>query len=516
MKATLLYVYALLAALTLGACSENYLDTESNNAEKRLILSNTSNIAMAVNGLSKMMSTQYLKTQGMNGEGTILTQYGNLHGNDFQKCDFTLWLQMTNLDFVENSTSIYDYYPWYYYYKILGNANAIISNVDAATGPDNEKRFLKAQALTFRAYCFFRLSQLYSKRWADSNNGASRGVVLRLDESTGNMAISTLAETYARIYQDLDDALALYAESKLNRDGDENYAVNADVAHAIYARAALTREDWATAASHAASARANYTLMNNAQYVDGGFNAPNKEWIWSVYSNAQETLHYFQFFAFQGSNSNAAAARNYPCAISKELYDSIPTTDVRRAMFLNPDTMTFNTSSGLAGKWMTAYAKRVYKKKLYSTSRIYAYMQFKMQAVSNPGVGEIPLFRAAEMYLTEAEANCHLGKEAEAQALLVALNKTSGRDTAYTCTKTGDELLAEVRRYRRIELWGEGFDWFDYKRWNLPIVRRTFADGGSFHSAFAVTIKPNEKNNWTWVIPSRETDYNKLITSNKE
>ena len=260
MKATLLYIYALLAALTLGACSDNYLDTESNDAEKRLILSNTSNIAMAVNGLSKMMSTQYLSSQGMNGEGAILTLYGNYHGNDFQKCDLTGWVQMTNLDFVENSTSIYDYYPWYYYYKILGNANAIINNVDAATGPDNEKRFLKAQALTFRAYCFFRLSQVYSKRWSDSNNGASRGVVLRLDESTGNMAVSTLAETYARIYQDLDDALALYAESKLNRDEDENYAVNADVAHAIYARAALTREDWAVAASHAASARANYTL----------------------------------------------------------------------------------------------------------------------------------------------------------------------------------------------------------------------------------------------------------------
>ena len=72
MKATLLYIYALLAALTLGACSDNYLDTESNDAEKRLILSNTSNIAMAVNGLSKMMSTQYLSSQGMNGEGAIL------------------------------------------------------------------------------------------------------------------------------------------------------------------------------------------------------------------------------------------------------------------------------------------------------------------------------------------------------------------------------------------------------------------------------------------------------------
>lgn len=73
MKATLLYIYALLAALTLGACSDNYLDTESNDAEKRLILSKTSYIAMAVNGLSKMMSTQYLSSQGMNGEGAINT-----------------------------------------------------------------------------------------------------------------------------------------------------------------------------------------------------------------------------------------------------------------------------------------------------------------------------------------------------------------------------------------------------------------------------------------------------------
>ncbi len=32
------------------------------------------------------------------------------------------------------------------------------------------------------------------------------------------------------------------------------------------------------------------------------------------------------------------------------------------------------------------------------------------------------------MYLIEAEADCHLGYEAEAQALLTGLNKTSGRD----------------------------------------------------------------------------------------
>lgn len=80
-------------------------------------------------------------------------------------------------------------------------------------------------------------------------------------------------------------------------------------------------------------------------------------------------------------------------------------------------------------------------------------------------------FRSAEMYLIEAEANCHLGnKDTETQNLLIELNRTSGRNTAYTCTKTGDELLEEVKLYRRIELWGEGFDWFDYKRWKESIV----------------------------------------------
>ncbi|MBR1621335.1 MAG: RagB/SusD family nutrient uptake outer membrane protein, partial [Prevotella sp.] len=61
-----------------------------------------------------------------------------------------------------------------------------------------------------------------------------------------------------------------------------------------------------------------------------------------------------------------------------------------------------------------------------------------------------------------------------------------------------------------VELWGEGFQWSDFKRWKLPIVRHTFAEGGNAHPAVAVTIQPNDPitNNWTWVVPANETDYN--------
>jgi hypothetical protein len=52
------------------------------------------------------------------------------------------------------------------------------------------------------------------------------------------------------------------------------------------------------------------------------------------------------------------------------------------------------------------------------------------------------------------------------------------------------------------------------KRWGDPLARKSFANNGSFISALAVTIQPNEKNKWTWFIPAREIDYNKLAQQN--
>ena len=138
-------------------------------------------------------------------------------------------------------------------------------------------------------------------------------------------------------------------------------------------------------------------------------------------------------------------------------------------------------------------------------------MQLKQQAKALPGVGEINLFRSAEMYLIEAEAYCHLNQEAEAQKLLIELNKNSGRDSEYTCAKIGTDLLNEVYLYNRIELWGEGHDWFNYKRWGLPLVRHAAKDGGTFPSNFAITVQPEDKDGWTWIIPSMETDFNPAI-----
>lgn len=499
-------LYILVGVALLGACSKDYLSTTpTSSTATPTIFETTQNAALAINGLNKLMTRQFLGSQGFNGEGTIKMYYGNYPGNHFF-VNLPGWSSIINGLYTENTSSIYLYYPWYYYYMLIGNANAIIVNIDKAVGPQNQREFVKAQALTFRAYSYFMLSQLYSVRWKDSNNGAADGVVLRLDESTGDMPLSTVGEVYKQVYADLDEAIALYTSSGLKRT--KNYDPDLNVAYAIYARAALTREDFPKAATMAVNARNGYPLMNNTAYK-AGFYTPTSEWIWSSYGASDETLYFYSYFAYIAYNSSASAVRTYPKCISKELFNQIPASDIRKSLFLDPTGYTYTTSSGVASAALKARAFQLFPA-LYSTATAYAYMQFKVAAEDLPGVGNLNHFRSSEMYLIEAEA-VYQSNPTVAQNALIALNKTSGRDPLYTCDKTGAALLQEIKKYRAIELWGEGFDWFDHKRWGDPIVRKDPANGGNFISVLAVTILPNANNNWTWKIPLKETDYNDAL-----
>ena len=509
MKKIIFYSNILLL-ICFAACKKEYLNTTPTDAAStETVFENTKNAALAVNGLAKMMTRQYLSSQGFNGEGTIKMYYGNYPGADFY-VNLPGWAAIINATNNEISTSIYDYYPWYYYYKIIGNANTIIARIDNAEGSQEEKDFIKAQALTYRAYCYMMLVQLYGVRWSDSQNGSTKAVALRLDESIGEIPRSTLGECYNQIYKDLDKAISLYSSSGKKRTG--NYEVDINVAYAIYARAALNKQDYTNAESYAKKAREGYTLMNNDDYK-AGFANPTSEWIWSSYGASDETLYFYSFQAYIAYNSTASAVRTYPKCINKLLFEKIPESDIRRSLFLNPQSYKYNTSTGqvTAKTPLDSVARSMYSD-LQSNATVYAYMQFKFKANDMPGVGNLNHFRSSEMLLIEAEAKYFQNKPAsEIQQLLLELNKATGRDPSYTTSKTGEALWNEVKLYRSIELWGEGFDWFDLKRWGATISRVSSDNGGSYPAALAVTINPEQNNKWTWVIPNKEFDYNSLI-----
>lgn len=462
---------------------------------------------MTINGLARLMTKQYLAQQGFNGEGTIKMFYGTYPGNDASR-NLPGWAPIINGTYHTNVSSLYLYYPWYYYYRIIGNANALIVNIENANGTDAEKQRVKAQALTYRAYSFLMLSQLYCDRWVDSNNGSSKGIVLRIDESTGELAPATLAETYAQIYADLDEAITLFTSSKYERAADNVWDPNINVAYATYARAAITKGDWANASKYAKLAYDGYPLMSVSEY-QAGFCLPNQEWIWGCYGGSEQSLFYYQFGAYIAYNSTASIVRSYPVCISKELLEQMDESDIRRGLFLDPKEDTYNQSTGAAGAELNTRARSMFPA-IASNATVYAYMNLKFKCTDAPGVGYLNNFRSSEMYLIEAEAEYHLNNTANAKNALIKLVKESGRNPEYTCDATGEDLLKEIKFQRRVELWGEGFDWFDLKRWKDGISRKSFKDGGNFVSTLDVTVEPTAENNWVWMYPKKETDFNKL------
>jgi len=71
--------------------------------------------------------------------------------------------------------------------------------------------------------------------------------------------------------------------------------------------------------------------------------------------------------------------------------------------------------------------------------------------------------RAAEMALIEAEALAQQGNTGGAKTILEELIQT--RQPDYTAdASNSDVLIKEIWLQRRIELWGEGFRFFDLKR----------------------------------------------------
>lgn len=533
-----LFAGSLLAGMMLvSSCAGDYLDTAPTDSTGATdAVGTTANAMKALNGIAKIMTTQHSYFGGgFAGENNIMIQYESYPSENYNYNYYASgWSPIFNQEFHTRTNSIYDAYAWYYYYTIAGNANTILANIDNAEGTEAERNFVKASALTFRAYAFEKLVHYYCWRWQDSNNGASQGIVLRLDESTGGQGYATLAETYAQIYKDLDEAIMLFEQSGMDRNASQVWMPNINVAHAIYARAALTKQDYTKALTEAKLARQNYPLMSNAEY-HAGFCNPTSEWIFGSFGSAQENNWYWSYgtqYACNGYYANAAGAANGAGSIGRELINRIPNNDARKALFLTEDKFpgyNFNDGSamdlgyGILGMgddekkadalWeeAAAYCQKMAVSGLeapYQAGHMYLGGQLKFYVFDTPGVSYLPFIRSSEMVLVEAEANYFLNDETAARAALVELNATSGRNPEYTCDKSGEALWNEIMDYRELELWGEGFAWSDYKRWNRDIVRHSFAEGGNAHISVAKTIPASGVNKWTWDVPLNETDYN--------
>lgn len=534
--------YALCAALTLplASCGEDFLETApQSSTTKNDLFKDVETAQYAVNGLGRLMSKQYLSNQGFNGEGTVYAYQGEFPGDGVQKLSYSGWQNIIKSNYNQahnNNVGV----TWYYYYRVIGNANQILENIPenfATEGVRRQWDYIKAQALTFRAYSYLMLAQTFSRRWTD-RNGQSRGVVLRVDTSDDPMPCSTLAQTLDLVYSDLDEAISLFETCGQDRSSDVNmrWMANANVAHAVYSRAALVRNDWQAAVTHSPLARKGYSIMGTEEYM-AGFNTANKEWIWEVFEDDTQPIYYYSFYNYMSSSCAGSASRTYPVLISKQIVDPIDPSDTRLAMYAIPTKEELISDgvidangkflkisgSGLVTKgdfYNRVKSEFTNKGRTYSTTYIGYYLGTKFIVKSGVGDGCIPVFRAAEMIYNEAEAQFRLGNEAAVRALLN--EATQPYQAGYDCQKSGQALWDEIVALRKFDLWSEGHSWFDLKRWGASMDRKTWAEGGSWATYFAGTgatggcFGPTEKNNWCPIIPQMETNYNNLVIGQED
>lgn len=548
----------LLAVSAFSSCSEDYLALEPESSISTGLATSTVEYASYI--VNCLGTTMYYLPNGWApnypcgnaGEASIMTRYGEGYGQD----DYFNTVgnpdgEAVKLRYMANSRSSNNAFPWGFYYGIIGQVNEAMSRIDDASGDEHLRNFVKAQMLTFRAHAYTRLLQIYGPRWEDSQNGERVTVVLRLEPSTQDLPASSMNKVLEQIYADLDLALSLYEQSgnsqRINASSTDKY-----IAAGIYARAALLKQDWATAEKMANAARQGRTPMSSEEYLNG-FCEANNEWMWYGSNAVDDEMGYGNWGCFNSCNGIYPVMwTEYPGAgaINIDLYNQMDENDCRRELFLMPDKLgndkyetdiykktndvTMNFYDAKTNKPMSQAAINYYKSRipvLASGATVYTPYtgedgtgtarnpvavfgaQTKFFATGQYSRSQYPWMRAGEMYLTEAEAAAMLGHTEAAQKSLNAV--VSKRIPGYNCTLTGDALIEEVRFQRRLELWGEGFNFFDFKRWNLPIVRRAFVKNqvgsGNIPSYAAGTVLPTEGNHWVLAVPSTEYDYNKLV-----
>ena len=490
-KILIIFIGIFAVSIIFTACEKEFLDTfPTDQVSSNSAVLTTDNAMTALNGIHRALYVRY-GSQGRGGIGAFYIHIDEA-GEDFVS-PVSNWT--TSYKWIPNydPTSSYNRANWSMFYQWIANANVLINGIDAATGDQEDKDVIKGQALLYRAWGHYQLVQLYGGRYNKGGGNSQLGIPIKIDNSADPIARSTVEEVYTQINTDIDDAIILL--DGFSRDNKSHF--DASIAKGLKARVALAQGDWSTASTFAVQARSGYSLMDQETYAEGFqvFSESNDEFMWASQIQEDQTDKWANYGAYISRNFSSSAIRANPRAISSLLYPMISDTDVRKTLW-DPTGEHLNLPAGVS--LLSRHARKPYTNQ-------------KFIAVSNSDSRvDVPHMRAAEMYLIEAEALARSGQDGP--AALALYNLVSSRDDAYTLSSnSGTALVDEIMVQRRIELWGEGFRWYDLKRLNLSLDRtgsnQTVALAGFMEVAAG-------DNMWNWPIPQDEIDANPLIEQN--
>lgn len=372
---------------------------------------------------------------------------------------------------------------WSHYYKQIFACNAAAKSIAADT-ENAELQFYLAQALAIRAYDYFTLIQLYQFTYV--GNESEPGVCLITNENEEEVAANgapraTVQEVYDQILKDVNTAIDLLTKSGLTPDGmladKPKRFFSLATAYGLRARINLVMNKWSEAASDAQTAIAKfngspYTIDQATPGKDGKYpfwSLNDANWMWGIPVAETDRVVTSGIVNFPSMMSllvgNSYVEVGAWRLVNPQLYNSLPSTDVRRTWWLsddgsgigfstNPTIQAYNSADG--GPNAPAYMNvkfGPYQDKLGNDTK----------------ACDIPLMRIEEMYYISAEATAMAGGDG---ASILNSFVQAYRNPNFATTATGADLQEVVWNQRRAEFWGEGLSYLDIMRLKKGIDRR--------------------------------------------
>jgi len=426
---------------------------------------------------------------------------------------------------------IYCAYFWQCYYKWIKAANDIISLVDPESSGPEAVQYL-GQAYAYRAMCYLDLARLYEPKdnvYTDVSSIVGLTVPIVTEDTTEEQAKNNPRASREQMYEFILSDLS--SAEKLLDPSVRNYTLPTIAAvYGLYARAWLEMGYWsenpeafAQAAGYArkAIALSGRTPLTQEQWEDpvNGFNngAASNSWIWGLTTSSENTINIVTYTAHISSEGTWGYAPLSQISASKRFYEAVAEGDFRKNSWLDPEYIAAPENAlpydyRFSG---TDADKKNFLKGTEMNPPAVAYQNIKFRPYQGEctdyatgNCADHPLMRVEEMYFIEMEAVAQTDVAA-AKVLLEAFMDTRIIDGSYVCESSDKEsFLDEMLFQKRVEFWGEGIVFYDYKRLGKGITR---GYPGTNESAVYAFNSDGRSPQWNIVVTNGEFQYNSGI-----
>lgn len=407
---------------------------------------------------------------------------------------YTSWAYNRNNDEAYASTQ----FIWNYYWKLVQTTNNVVRAIDPETASETNLGYLGI-GHAFRAFAYLDMARMFEFLPNDKVSGLNDAgnrvdsltvpivTELTTEEEAGNNPRVSRQDMYEFILSDLNIAQANIAKAKrLSKTMPD-----LSVVYGLKARLFMWVENYDSARVYARKAidLGGYRPTTEAEWLNttSGFNdLATASWMWGAQQMKEDDVVQTGILNWTSWMSNETtygyAAAGPISMVGVAFYNKIDNNDFRKLSWKAP------AGSVLDGK--NVYIDAEWGAELPE----YASLKFRPASgnMSDYNVGSAsayPLMRIEEMYFIEAEAAAH-ADAAEGKALLESFMKAY-RAPKYSCmAEAQEEVVDEIFFQKRVEFWGEGLNFFDYKRLDKPVTRDYEGTNFSEDAAFNTTTRP--------------------------